>query len=114
MKKQVLALGLLAGVLAVMGTGCISHEASKVGDQVQVRLPVYVKPTIETKSEIVEGKAKVHNLFGLITWGVDSQAVGVCYGTEGADPLLPLPNPNAIARNRSQWRCLCRNQGRSG
>ncbi len=104
MKKQILALGLLAGIVATVGTGCISHEASKVGEQVTVNMPVLVKPTIETKDTLIEGEASVNCLFGFITWGVDSQAVGVNYGVAGAEAgVLPLPDPNAVARNGAAW-----------
>ncbi len=104
MKKQMLALGLLAGVVAMMGTGCINYEASKVGQQVAVNMPVLVKPDIVTKNTLIEGEATVNCLFGLITWGVDSQAVGVNYGVPGTEAgILPLPDPNAVARNGAAW-----------
>ncbi len=105
MKKQLLTVGLLAGALAMMGTGCISSEASRVGEPISVHMPVHVKPQIETESTLIEGKASVHTLFWFITWGPLEQAVGVDYGVSNSNSALPIQlhrNAN-IARNAAVY-----------
>lgn len=80
MKKTLLIASFFAGVIALVGTGCTSIEASKVGNTVSVHMPVLVKPNIETKDTVINGSATVHSILGFITWGPSAQAVGVNYG----------------------------------
>lgn len=85
MKKSFFAVAFASAAVAMIATGCTSVEANKVGDQVHVVMPVYVKPDIETSNNLISGEATLHSILGgLITWGVDSQAVGVDY--RNSDP----------------------------
>lgn len=81
MKKNLFAKILFVSLMVLLGAGCTSIESSKVGNQVSVRMPVFVKPTIETKDTVINGSATVHSIFGIFTWGAKAQAVGVNYGT---------------------------------
>lgn len=109
MKKSLILAGV-ASVIALIGTGCTSIEASKVGDQVQVNMPVFVKPTVETKDTVINGSATVHSIFGIFSWGPNSQAVGVDYGinsiaTGGVfDNLLTYTSKSEmVARNAAAY-----------
>lgn len=71
---------ILAGVaLAVVGVGCTSFETNRGGREVEVKMPLNVEPIVEAGNQMVEGNATVNCLFGIFTWGVSSQAVGVDY-----------------------------------
>lgn len=80
MKKSLLVFAVSVAAMVMLGTGCTSIEANKVGDQVSVHMPVFVKPTIETKNTEINGSATVHSILGIFTWGPNAQAVGVNYG----------------------------------
>lgn len=110
MKKSILALAVVAGASLLFGNACTSIEASKVGNQVQVQMPVFVKPTVEAKNTLINGDATVHSIFGIFTWGPSSQAVGVDYGfatsiTGGAlgDLLSFTSKSEAVARNAAAY-----------
>ncbi len=108
MKKSLLMIGFIAGAVSLIGTGCTSIEASKVGDQVQVNMPVFVKPTVETKNNVINGSSTIHSvLFGLIKWGPNAQAVGVDYGVSAdykVDPLKYwMSKDEAVARNAAAY-----------
>ncbi len=104
-KKSLLAVGLLAGAMTMLGTGCLSTEVNKVGGQAEVKVPTMVKLDVESKNELIEGTAKINALFGLITWGdTAAQAVGVDYGTGDDAGFLPLPDAGMIARNAALYK----------
>ena len=111
MKKTLFMTSVLAGVMALLGTGCSSIEASKVGDQVSVHMPVFVKPTVETKDTVINGSATVHSILGIFTWGPNAQAVGVNYGTSAAitggvlgDLLSFTSKSEIVARNAAAYK----------
>jgi len=111
MKKTLFMLSLVTGAVILLGSGCTSIEASKVGDQVSVHMPVLVKPTIETKDTLINGSATVHSIFGIFTWGPNAQAVGVDYGTATAvtggalGELLSFTSKSEIvARNAAAYK----------
>ena len=110
MKKTLFMLSLVTGAVILLGSGCTSIEASKVGDQVSVHMPVLVKPTIETKDTLINGSATVHSIFGIFTWGPNAQAVGVDYGTTTAvtggalgDLLSFTSKSEIVARNAAAY-----------
>ena len=78
------AIGIIAGAIIFLVSGCTNIEASKVGNPVSVHIPVFVKPDIETKNDVITGSATVHSLFGIFSWGPSCQAVGIDYGTTTA------------------------------
>jgi len=81
--KKIIMMILAGGVLAVAGTGCTSFETNRVGEQVEVKMPLNVEPVVELGNQTVEGNATVNCLFGIFIWGVSSQAVGVDYYANG-------------------------------
>ena len=81
MKKSLFVFSVVAGTVAMLVTGCSTIEASKVGEQVAVKIPVLIKPQIETNDQMISGSATVHSILGIFTWGPNAQAVGVNYGT---------------------------------
>ena len=110
MKKSLFALSIVAGAVAMLVTGCSTIEASKVGTQVSVGIPVLVKPQIETKNQVISGSATVHSILGIFTWGPNAQAVGVNYGvgsdfTGGAlgDLLSFTSKSEIVARNAAAY-----------
>jgi hypothetical protein len=84
MKKIFLLMGIVAGILLQFCSGCTSIEASKVGNQVTVHMPVYVKPIIETKNFVINGTATSHSILGIFTIAPDAQAVGIDYGVSAS------------------------------
>jgi len=110
MKKSLFAFPAVAGAVAMLATGCSTIEASKVGKQVSVGIPVLVKPQIETKNQVISGSATVHSILGIFTWGPNAQAVGVDYGvcsgvTGGAlgDLLSFTSKSEIVARNAAAY-----------
>lgn len=89
MKKNLFAFCVLTG-LALMGSACSHIEASKVGPQVNVKMPVLIAPQVEAKNELISGSATVHSILGIISWGPNTQAVGVNYGVGAATGGGPL------------------------
>lgn len=85
MKKAIAMSMCAASVLAIVGTGCTSIETNRVGNQVQVNMPVVIQPTIETKDQVINGSATVHSILGIFSWGPNAQAIGVNYGVLGAN-----------------------------
>ncbi len=81
MKKN-FAMAVLAGMTAIIGTGCAYTETNRVGEQVQINMPVLVKPEIETGKNVINGEATVHSILGIFSWGPNTQAVGIHYGLE--------------------------------
>ena len=111
MKKSLFLSTIAAGMLALIGTGCSTIEASKVGDQVSVHMPVFVKPTVETRNTAISGSATVHSLFGIFTWGPSVQAVGINYGTTAnstggalGELLSFASKSEAVARNAAAYK----------
>ena len=109
--KILFMVSVFAGVMALLGTGCSSIKASKVGDQVFVNMPVFehmpvfVKPTVETKDTVINGSATVHSIFGIFTWGCNAQAVGVNYGGEVVGDLHSFTSMSEIiARNAAAYK----------
>ncbi|MBS5532672.1 hypothetical protein KH017_17940 [bacterium] len=110
MEKSFIVIGFIAGAVSLIGTGCTNIEASKVGDQVQVQMPVLVKPTVETKDTVINGSATVHSILGIFSWGPNAQAVGVDYGVNSIatggvfDNLLTYTSKSEIvARNAAAY-----------
>ena len=110
MKKTLLTFAAGVGAVAMLATGCTSIEASKVGDPVQVQMPVKVQPKVETKNQLITGSATVHSILGIFTWGPNAQAVGVLYGTEVAvgggalgDLLSFTSKSEIVARNAAAY-----------
>lgn len=109
MKKTIIVSMCAAGVLAILGTGCTSVETNRVGNQLQVNMPVMVQPTIETGNQVINGSATVHSIFGIFTWGPSEQAVGVDYGvaSNGGGTLSELLSFTAksevVARNAATY-----------
>lgn len=110
MKKSLLMIGFIAGAVSLIGTGCSSIEASKVGDQVQVNMPVFVTPTVETKDTVINGSATVHSILGIFSWGPNSQVVGVNYGINAdvtggvlGDLLSFTSKSEMVARNAAAY-----------
>lgn len=96
--KKIIMMILAGGVLAVAGTGCTSFETNRVGDQVEVKIPLTVEPVVEASNQMVEGNATVNCLFGIFTWGVSSQAVGIDYTGTSAGASM-FTSPADIAKN---------------
>lgn len=108
MNKKFFVTGVIAGLLALLSTGCANIKASKLSSQVSVPMePVYVRPTIVAGKKTISGKATVHSLFGIITWGVNAQAVGVSYdaGPGGfVNPIASLAEKSeSVARNAAAY-----------
>ena len=91
---------LLGGVLALFGTGCSSFETNRGGNQVEVTMAAKAVPEIEAGKDAVTGHAQVNCLFGVFTWGVDHQAVGVNYGAAGGGLFA---SPADLARNGAAY-----------
>lgn len=89
-------------VLGIVSTGCTSFETNRVGEQVKVDMAVKVEPEIEAGKQMVEGNATVNCLFGLFTWGVDSQALGVNYTNNGISGGLFTSSAD-IAKNGAAY-----------
>ncbi len=98
MNKSFIAV-VAGGMLALVATGCTSFETNRTGNPVEIKMQAEVKPEIEAGKNMVDGHARVNCLFGIFTWGVDSQAVGVNYGTGDSGGLGFFSNPADMARN---------------
>ena len=110
MKKSFSALSVIAGVVAMLVTGCSTIETNKVGRQVNPQIPVLIKPQIETKNNVINGEATVHSILGIFTWGPNAQAVGVDYGTGSGviggslgDLLSFTSKSEIVARNAAAY-----------
>jgi hypothetical protein len=107
--KKMLLLALAAVGCAVLSTGCISTEANRVGDQISVKMSLKLDPQVDVKSQKVSGSAAVHSVLGFINWGVNSQAVGVNFGTS-ADFLNIVPNGENVAKNGAVYNACIKNK----
>lgn len=96
MFKSILAV-IASGVLALSCTGCTSFETNRTGSPVEVKMQAEVKPEIEAGKHMVDGRAKVNCLFGIFTWGAESQAVGINYGGSSGSGFFT--SPADVARN---------------
>ena len=110
MKKKFFTLSILAGAVALLGSACSHIEASTVGEQVNVCMPVLIKPDVETKNEKINGSATVHSILGIFTWGPNAQAIGVNYGFESrveggvlGDLLSFTAKSENVARNAAAY-----------
>ena len=110
MKKSMLLLSILAGSVALLGTACSHVEASKVGEQVAIKMPVMIKTDVQTKNEKINGSATVHSILGIISWGPSKQAIGVNYfaGEQRTDggigQIFSLAaRSEAVARNAAAY-----------
>lgn len=110
MKKNIITMLCTAGMLAFLGTGCTGIETNRVGNQVQVNMPVMVQPTVETQDIVINGSATVHSILGIFSWGPNAQAVGVYYGVNSIanggvfDNLLTYTSKSEIvARNAAAY-----------
>lgn len=107
--KKMFILALAAIGCAAISTGCISTEANRVGNQIAVKMKLRVDPQVEVKNTKITGQAAVHSVLGFINWGVDSQAVGVNFGTS-ADMLNIIPNGANVAKNGAVYNaCMTNN-----
>ena len=107
--KKMLILALAAIGCATISTGCISTEANRVGDQIAVKMDLRLDPQVEVKSKKITGSAAVHSVLGFINWGVDSQAVGVNFGTT-ADMLNIIPSGENVAKNGAVYNACISNK----
>ena len=96
MKKNIMLL-FFVGAVALIMTGCSSFETNRTGNPVDVKMVVEVQPNVELKDEMVSGSASVNCLFGIFTWGVDKQAVGVNYGVSGSSSIFG--DFNSVVKN---------------
>jgi len=102
--KKIIMMILAGGVLAVAGTGCTSFETNRVGEQVEVKMPLNVEPVVELGNQTVEGNATVNCLFGIFTWGVSNQAVGVDYYGNGTCAGAGMfSSPADVAKNGAAY-----------
>lgn len=101
MNKIIMMIITVVG-LAIVSAGCTSFETNRVGEQVKVKMEVQVEPEIEAGNQMVEGNATVSCLFGLFTWGVGSQALGVNYTNNGVSGGL-FTSPADIAKNGAAY-----------
>lgn len=86
--KKITMLSAIAVMLVICGTGCTSFESNRGGIPLDVIMKVEVQPDVEIVQRKVVGKATTKSLFGLFTWGVENQVVGVNYNGEGAPVSL--------------------------
>lgn len=100
--KQLILTMISCGALALFVTGCTSFETNRAGNQITVHMDKTVDPEIEVGNTQVEGQATANCLFGVITWGVDHQALGVDYGGN-ANRLSFLSGPADIVKNGAAY-----------
>ena len=109
MKKSFFFLSILAGSVALLGTACSHVETNKVGEQLDVIMPVKIKTDVQTKNEKISGSATVHSILGIISWGPSKQALGVNYFAneqkeEGLGQIFSLAaRSEAVARNAAAY-----------
>lgn len=97
--KKALTMILAGGVIALFGTACSNFETNRIGEQVDVKMAIQVDPEVEIQNQTAEGSAKVHCLFGIFTWGVNDEAVGVFDEGSGAF----FKSPNTLARQGASY-----------
>ena len=98
---------MMAALLALAATGCTTIEASKVGNQVSINMPVLVKPTVTASNTMINGSATVHSILGIFTWGPNAQAVGVSYGMQSDN--IPAGVLNELLSFTSKSEIVARN-----
>ena len=101
MKKLILSM-ISSGALALFVTGCTSVETNRAGQQVAIHMEKTVVPEIEAGKQLVEGHAQANCLFGIFTWGVNHQAIGVSYGS-GADGNGFFRTPADVVKNGAAY-----------
>jgi hypothetical protein len=99
--NKIIMMIMIVG-LVIAGSGCTSFETNRVGEQIKVDMAVKVEPEIEAGKQMVEGNATINCLFGLFTWGVDNQALGVNYTNNGISGGL-FTSPADIAKNGAAY-----------
>ena len=100
MKKTIITLLCATSAIFVF-TGCTSFETNRSGEPVKVDITAKAKPEIDLGKDMVTGNASTSSLFGVLTWGVDKEAVGVNYGTTSGSSLFG--DPNAMAKNGAAY-----------
>ncbi len=102
--QKIVMLMVAVVALTLVTAGCTSFETNRVGDQVKVRIEAQVEPEIEAGNQTVEGNATVNCLFGIFTWGVSSQAIGIdYYGNDNGFGSGLFASPAEIARNGAAY-----------
>lgn len=82
MKKLAFVI-MSAFALIGLTTGCSSTHESRGGYPVELKYDLTLKPDFKAESNKVTGSSKLHNLFGVFTWGADAFAEGVNYNYSG-------------------------------
>ena len=96
MKKQfLLAVGAVATALVM--TGCMATHTNDAASGVEVKVTKTYEADIAAGRNAVSGEATVHNLFGIITWGVSSFADDAFVSTTAA-PLQLSVSPATVAK----------------
>ena len=102
---------------AVITTGCVNTETNRVGDQVAVNMQLNIAPQVENQKQQDFRQAEVHSVFGIINWGVDSEATGVNFGASAANGAGALnafsaliPNGASVAKNGAVYNACVTNK----
>ena len=101
MKKQLLLAGGAVAAAFVM-TGCMATHTNDATATVQFNVEKDFKADVMTSQQAVSGEATVHNLFGLISWGV-SDFADDAFVTTNASPLQLAASPLTIAKQGATY-----------
>ena len=102
MKKQLMVLG--GALAAALLTGCVSTHTNDGTATVKISVTKDYKADVVAQEKAVTGEATVHNVLGLITWGVSEFADDAFVTTNGA-PILQLGvNPIGAAKQGATYK----------
>ena len=107
MKKQLLlACGAIAAALAM--TGCMATHTNDAASGAKVCVGKKFDADIVAGKQAVSGTATVHNLFGIITWGVSNFADDAF--VSGNNSLQFVASPLTVAKQGATYNACTANK----
>ena len=99
MKKTLMFVAVCA--IAAFMTGCMSTHTNDAAATAKACVGKKFEADIVAGKTAVKGQATIHNVLGLITWGVDSYADEAF--VSGAPAIQLAPNPLTIAKQGATY-----------
>lgn len=107
--KKSLIVAAFAAVVGLTMSACTSINTNDgASDSKQAMVPAVYEPVIKHVDKKVTGKAQIHVLFGLFTWGAEGFADRTVMGANS--PFSILPSGREMAKDASVYNACTKNK----